>query len=235
MALPTVYNYHKVSYHYTVTSQAPADALFPGNYLQPAFSTVDAPVIPSGQTAFFINDEWVYRTSPAGGDRETFFYLAAPGVHRYVGEPFTVGSREYTSNEATELLFIYLGYTRVEVQTKPTVPPQDFTVTGPNDDGSWTVSDNRILSVYIDRAQQDNFAGTINLLDSTNWILIKNALESGPAVPAAVTTYRQNLRSIGNSRHQAFAAVTSLAAYDALIASIDTDYPWPVRPTLPDF
>jgi hypothetical protein len=73
--------------------------------------------------------------------------------------------------------------------------------------------------------EQKAIAGS--LLSSTDWYIVRK-LEESTDIPATVSKYRDNVRTVCNSRETQINAVTDVTALQALVQSKFTSWPEPL-------
>jgi hypothetical protein len=154
----------------------------------------------------------------------------------YEGRAFSYGEINYTKAGAVSTTFADLGFVQVTVASTP--DGRFYYFDGPNDDGSWNVTEKRLedepavdgngdpvlgpdgtqvinyglKSGYL--TQQKQTAGS--LLAQSDWYVVREA-ETGTAVPAEITTYRAAVRTTCDSREASIAAVTTVEELEALV------------------
>ena len=146
------------------------------------------------------------------------FYLDPETNQRYtVGTAFTYDNKQYPKTSATNAKFTELGFTQVTVPTKP--DERFYVVEGPNDSGQYTTTE-RDLADLKDKFIKDVKLAAFNLLKGTDWYIIR-ALEVPAAftVPADVTTFRAQIRTVNETRCNQINACTTVPQLEALITA----------------
>ena len=150
------------------------------------------------------------------------FYLDEQLNRYYVGRAFTYGQIQYTKKGATHETFVALGFTPVQIQSRP--DDRFYIVSNVNNDGSYNYEPRDLdelkasfVAQVKERAHQ--------ILSQTDWYIIR-ALESGllgtpSTVPAGAATFRADVRAASNAREAAILATTSVEALQALLATSD--------------
>ena len=122
------------------------------------------------------------------------FFLDSNGKRYYLGRPFTYGDIQYTAAAATAVRFTDLGFTQVNIQTRP--DDAFYIVSGPDDTGAYSSTPrdlNDLKTKYIIQSKLSARA----LLAKTDWLIIRQE-ENSNAIPAAVEAFRDQVRTISD-------------------------------------
>ena len=165
----------------------------------------------------------------------SFFYNSTSG-QRYspAKKQIEVDGRIYV-NPTTEVL-ADLGFEEVTVAERP--DDRFYVVTGPEDDGTY-VSSPRALE---DSGTGDNLVKGLrtfyveaekakagSALSATDWYVVREA-ETATAIPAAVTTFRAEVRSVCAANE---ALIAGAADFDAFVALVTAPAQVVEDPSLP--
>ena len=146
------------------------------------------------------------------------FYLDTQTNQRYtVGTAFTYDNKQYPKTSATNAKFTELGFTQVTVPPKP--DERFYVVEGPDDSGQYTTTE-RDLADLKDKFIKDVKLAAFKQLEGTDWYIIR-ALEVPAAftVPADVTTFRAQIRTVNETRCNQINACTTVPQLEALITA----------------
>ena len=142
------------------------------------------------------------------------FWLDPATNKRYnEGRAFTYNNVQYTRAGATAAKFTALGFNAVTVAARP--DDRFYIVTGPANDGSYT-STARDLATLKDNYKKQMKLAARNILKTTDWLVVRKA-ENSDAIPAAVETYRDNVRTVADDNCTKIDACADVAALKALI------------------
>lgn len=147
------------------------------------------------------------------------FYRDTSNNRYYIGTPFTYGNYAYTSSQATHVKFLELGFTQVIPQSPP--DRRFYIVVGPDAYGNYS-STPRELSALKANFIKDTKRDAYNHLRGTDWYVLR-LLELGTtnpvhaAIPEAVTTYRQAIRTTQDARCTQINEVGTVEELSALI------------------
>ena len=133
----------------------------------------------------------------------------------YPGVAFSYGGFYYTSKAATNQKFLELGFTQVVVQTRPNTLFYD--VTGPDNTGTYT-SIPKDLAVVKAQLKLQEKTQAHSILRQTDWYVIRN-VELGAvaaAIPSAISTYREAVRTAVSTRCTAIDACTTIQELETL-------------------
>ena len=145
------------------------------------------------------------------------FYLDTQTNKRYtIGTPFTYGNIQYTKQGASHATFMSLGFTQVIIQQRP--DDRFYVVSGPAADGSYS-STPRDLAQLKTQYKQEAKQQAFQLIQGTDWYIVRQTElgYSEAPVPAAVTTFRADVRAAAVSRCDQIDACASVADLEALI------------------
>jgi len=144
-------------------------------------------------------------------------FQSPEGGTYYTGRPFQYNNRQYASGVATESLFTQLGFTQV---TDPVVAEYDarYYYLYP---GETTVRARDLAEVKAERIRSVKSLA-FDLLRGLDWLIVRNVEDQTQAVPAAVATFRADVRSAANTYET---NITNAADLDAVIAVADAAFP----------
>lgn len=165
----------------------------------------------------------------------------------YEGRAFSYGEINYTKAGAVPTTFADLGF--VQVTVAPTPDGRFYYFDGPNDDGSWNVTEKRLNDepavdpetgepiLNPDGTQVINYGlktewskqqlqTAYTLLQPNDWYVVRKS-ETGAAIPAEWETYRTDVRTVCGDR---VTAIEGAANFDAFVALVTNPAEVPVDP-----
>ena len=151
---------------------------------------------------------------PAESVDSTFYLDPSTDLRYYLNTGFTYNGISYADAVVTEeLLTTTLGFTKVSPTAKPKPDNRFYTVTGPNNDGSWNIveRDVDVVKAKLIKEQKQYAHG---ILRQTDWYVVRLAelgVSTG-AIPPVVTTYRAAIRADSNTRCAEISAATDIPA-----------------------
>jgi len=143
----------------------------------------------------------------------SFWVDPATNNKYYEGRAFTYNDRQYTRAGATSAKFTELGFNGVIVGPRP--DDRFYIVSGPDLTGAYTTTARDLdeLKTQYVREQKLN-ARRILLI--TDWLVVRLA-ENGNALPAAVATFRDNVRTVSDDNCTLIYGAATVEALKALI------------------
>ena len=142
------------------------------------------------------------------------FWLDPATNKRYnEGRAFTYNNVQYTRAGATAAKFTALGFNAVNVGARP--DDRFYIVSGPANDGTYS-STARDLATLKDNFKKQMKLEARNILKTTDWLVVRLA-ENSDAIPAAVATFRDNIRTVADDNCTKIDACADVAALKALI------------------
>ena len=146
------------------------------------------------------------------------FYLDTNTQKRYtIGRPFEYNGVTYTKVGASHDTFISLGFTQVIPQQRP--DDRFYVVSGPAADGSYSSTErdlNQLKLTFI--LEQKNMAR--QMMSGSDWYILRRlemGLDSNAAVPAAITSFRSDVRVAADNRCSQINSCSDVATLEALI------------------
>lgn len=143
------------------------------------------------------------------------FYKDSSDNRYYINKAFTYNNKYYGRALATASQFATLGFTLVNVATKPN--ERFYTVAGPDINGAWTSSDKNLADLKT-QFKRETKRESFLLLRETDWYSIRKH-DDGTAIPSDISTYRSGIRSTATSRCNAIDAAATVAALEILITT----------------
>ena len=142
------------------------------------------------------------------------FWLDPATNKRYnEGRAFTYNNVQYTRAGATAATFTSLGFNGVTVGARP--DDRFYIVSGPDNTGAYS-STARDLATLKDNFKKQVKLEARNILKTTDWLVVRLA-ENSDAIPAAVATFRDNIRTVSDDNCTKIDACADVAALKALI------------------
>lgn len=144
------------------------------------------------------------------------FYLDSGNNLYYIGQSFTYNNTAYPGHVATHDKFIELGFTQVEVQTRP--DDAYYFVTGPDLTGSYSTTPRNLAELKTQFKLQQKQQSHL-ILRQTDWYIIRSD-ELGAAtasVPTAVLEFRAAYRTASDTRCAQIDACQSVEELETLI------------------
>lgn len=142
------------------------------------------------------------------------FWLDPATNKRYnEGRAFTYNNVQYTRAGATSATFTSLGFNAVIVGARP--DDRFYIVSGPANDGTYS-STARDLATLKDNFKRQMKLEARSILKTTDWLVVRLA-ENSDAIPAAVATFRDNIRTVADDNCTKIDACADVAALKALI------------------
>ena len=144
------------------------------------------------------------------------FWLDPATNKRYnEGRAFTYNNVQYTRAGATAATFSSLGFNAVNVGARP--DDRFYVVSGPDNTGAYS-STARDLATLKDQYKRQVKLEARNILRTTDWLVVRLA-ENSDALPAAVATYRDSVRTVSDDNCTKIDACADVAALQALITA----------------
>ena len=131
----------------------------------------------------------------------------------YEGRAFTYNDRQYTRAGATAAKFTELGFNGVNVGSRP--DDRFYIVSGPDLTGAYSTTA-RDLDELKTRFVREQKLKARRILRVTDWLVVRLA-ENGNAVPAAVGTFRDNVRTVSDDNCTLIYGAADVEALKALI------------------
>ena len=146
------------------------------------------------------------------------FYLDTSTNKRYtIGRPFKYNGVQYTKVGASHNTFISLGFTQVIPQQRP--DDRFYVVSGPAADGSYSSTERDLNELKLNFIiEQKNMAR--QMMSGSDWYILRRlemGLDSNAAVPAAVTSFRSDVRVAADNRCSQINSCPDVATLEALI------------------
>ena len=142
------------------------------------------------------------------------FWLDPATNKRYnEGRAFTYNNVQYTRAGATAAKFNALGFNAVNVGARP--DDRFYIVSGPDNTGAYS-STARNLADLKDNFKKQSKLEARSILKTTDWLVVRLA-ENSDAIPAAVATFRDNIRTVADDNCTKIDACADVAALKALI------------------
>ena len=145
----------------------------------------------------------------------SFWLDPATGKRYNEGRAFTYNNVQYTRAGATSAKFTALGFNAVNVGARP--DDRFYVVSGPDNTGAYT-STARDLATLKDDYKKKMKLEARNILRTTDWLVVRLA-ENSDAIPAAVATFRDNVRTVADDNCTKIDACADVAALAALISA----------------
>ena len=147
----------------------------------------------------------------------SIFYRDTTTGNRYtIGRPFFYNDINYTKAGATHDTFISLGFQQVVVAQRP--DDRFYIVSGPNFDGSYNSTERPLADLKTSFI--DEYKRIANqLITPTDWYYARLTELGSPNgdVPAAVGTFRADVRTALSNRETDINATTTVAELETLI------------------
>ena len=146
------------------------------------------------------------------------FYLDTNTQKRYtIGRPFVYNGTQYTKTGASHATFISLGFTQVIPQARP--DGEYYVVSGPDATGAYssTPRDLNQLKLNMILKQKDMAR---QMMSSSDWYILRRlemGLDSNAAVPAAITSFRSDMRDAADNRCSQINSCPDVATLEALM------------------
>lgn len=158
-----------------------------------------------------------------------FFYDPNLPANRYdIGVAFSYNGASYSDTGANPQTFTALGFTRVDVDSKP--DERFFVVTGPSLQGTWTVTE-KDLAIEQNTWKAKTKQEAYELLSSSDWYVLRQVegayTDPQSMIPNTIKAYRAAIRSASNTRCAEIDACQSIYDLQALVATDNTITPWP--------
>jgi len=136
----------------------------------------------------------------------TYYRNPSTGGKYYLNQPFTHGGIKYTRAAATVAKFNELGFSRIVPQLGK--DPFFYNNTPPNEFGEVVSTPKDLAEVKAKLIEREKSRAR-ETLRKTDWLIIR-FLENTTAIPADVTTFREALRTIVDSRCAAINATATI-------------------------
>jgi len=152
------------------------------------------------------------------------FYLDPTTLNRYrLNVAFSYGGIAYGSDSATHAKFVSLGFTQIQVDTRPN--DTYYVVSGPDNTGSYTSTPRDLddLKAKFKRKQKKQAHATLR---QTDWYIIRSQ-ELGvqtAAVPGNVLTFRSAYRAASDARCIEIDSCTTVEELEALMTAPEELY-----------
>ena len=141
------------------------------------------------------------------------FYKDSSNNRYYINKAYTYNSKYYGRALANASMFSALGFTLVNVATKPN--ERFYNVTGPDINGAWATIDKNLADLKTQLKRETKFE-SFRLLKETDWYSLRKH-DAGTAIPSDITTYRTGIRTVATSRCNAIDAAATVSALETLI------------------
>ena len=141
------------------------------------------------------------------------FYTDLANNRYYLGRPFKYGDIQYTAAGATHAKFAELGFNQVTVQARP--DDRFYIVTGPDANGQYAATPRDIDELKSEYVKRSKLAAR-TLLAKTDWLVIRKE-ENANSIPAAVETFRDQVRTISDDNCTLINGCADVAALETLI------------------
>ena len=145
------------------------------------------------------------------------FYLdTQTNTRYYLGRAFSYGGKNYLPSGATHDVFMALGFSQVVIQPRPS--DKFYIVSGPDNTGAYSATPrdlDELKTQYKLQTKQSAF----QRISGTDWYVIR-LLELGASdapVPAAISSYREAVRTASDARCAEIDACASVAALQTLL------------------
>ena len=143
------------------------------------------------------------------------FWLDSNNNRYYTDRAFTYNFKQYTRAGATEAKFTELGFTQVNVQTRP--DDRFYVVSGPDNTGAYTYTARDLATLKEDYVRRAKLEGR-NLLRKTDWLVVRLAEKTTP-IPADVATFRDAVRTVADNNCTAINNCATVTELKALVTS----------------
>ena len=143
----------------------------------------------------------------------SFWVDPATNNKYYEGRAFTYNNRQYTRAGATSAKFTELGFNGVIVGARP--DDRFYIVSGPDLTGAYSTTA-RDLDDLKENFVREQKLNARRILAITDWLVVRLA-ENGNALPAAVETFRDNVRTVSDDNCTLIYAAADIAALKTLI------------------
>ena len=146
------------------------------------------------------------------------FYLDTNTNKRYtIGRPFEYNGVTYTKVGASHDTFISLGFTQVIPAPRPDA--RFYVVSGPAADGSYSSTERDLNQLKLNFIlEQKNMAR--QMMSGSDWYILRRlemGLDSNAAVPAAITSFRADMRQAADNRCSQINSCPDVATLEALM------------------